>query len=170
MSQLTVEALIEIPQGSQNKYEVDKLTGKVKLDRPLYSAQIYPAEYGYIENTLAKDGDPIDILVFTSFPTFPGCYVKARIIGMLEMIDSGEEDVKLIAVCHRDPRFKHVKTLEDLTPHWLVEVKKFFDTYKDLQGKVVTTGDWCNVDVAQKYLDDAIKAYNEENHHIYTIK
>ncbi len=167
MEHLIIEALIEIPQGSQNKYEIDKLSGKIKLDRPLYSAMIYPAEYGYVENTLAADGDPIDILVFTSFPTFPGCYVKARIIGMLEMTDSGEEDVKLIGVCHHDPRFKHVNALSDLTPHWLVEVRKFFDTYKDLQDKIVETGAWCDVAVAKKFLNEAIESYNQVNKKVY---
>lgn len=162
MKKLIVEALIEIPQGSQNKYEVDKVKNKIKLDRPLYSAMLYPAEYGYVENTLAKDGDPIDILVFTSFPTFPGCYIEARIIGMLEMFDCGDEDVKLIAVCNNDPRFAHVNELKDLPPHYLSEVRHFFDTYKFLQNKEVVTKDWQNVEVANQYLIDAIAAYEND--------
>lgn len=163
MDKLIVEALIEIPSGSQNKYEVDKINNRIILDRPLYSAMLYPAEYGYIENTLAKDNDPIDILVFTSFSTFPGCIIESRIVGMLEMEDSGEEDVKLIAVNNRDPRFDHVDTLEDLPPHYLVEIRHFFDTYKQLQNKVVKTGDWLGIKDAKMYLDDAIKRYPEVN-------
>ncbi|MDF9867223.1 inorganic pyrophosphatase [Bacilli bacterium PM5-3] len=161
MNDTIVEALIEIPQGSQNKYEVDKDKDRIILDRPLYSAMLYPAEYGYIENTLAKDGDPIDILVFASFPTFPGCIIESRIVGMLEMTDSGDEDVKLIAVSNRDPRFSHVKSLEDLPPHYLTEVRHFFDTYKELQKKKVETGAWQDVEVALKYLEDSIERYNK---------
>ena len=160
MENLIVEALIEIPHGSQNKYEVDKAQNRIRLDRPLYSAMLYPAEYGYIENTLAKDGDPIDILVFASFPTFPGCIIESRVIGMLEMEDAGEEDVKLIGVSNRDPRFDHVQTLADLPPHYLKEVRHFFDTYKELQKKEVKTGEWKDVSVALEYLRDALERYN----------
>lgn len=161
MNKLIVEALIEIPSGSQNKYEVDKLNNRIILDRPLYSAMLYPAEYGYIENTLAKDNDPIDILVFTSFPTFPGCIIESRVIGMLEMEDSGEEDVKLIAINNRDPRFDHVDSLDDLPPHYLIEVRHFFDTYKQLQNKVVTTGRWLGIEAARSYLNDALERYQD---------
>lgn len=161
MEELIVEALIEIPHGSQNKYEVDKINDRIILDRPLYSAMLYPGEYGYVENTLAKDNDPIDILVFNSFPTFPGCIIESRIVGMLEMNDSGEEDVKLIAVSNRDPRYDHVQTLDDLPPHYLTEVRHFFDTYKQLQDKVVITGRWLGIEDAKWYLDDAIKRYQK---------
>ena len=92
-----VEARIEIPMGSQNKYEIDHKTGKIKLNRVLYSAAFYPAEYGFIEDTLSEDGDPLDILVLTSSPTFPGCYIDSRIIGAMDMVDSGEVDTKLLA-------------------------------------------------------------------------
>ena len=109
-----VEARIEIPMGSQNKYEVDPKTGKIKLDRVLYSASFYPVEYGFVENTLSLDGDPLDILVFTSSPTFPGCYMDCRIIGGMDMIDSGKEDTKVIAVNVGDPRFDQVTRLGDL--------------------------------------------------------
>ena len=163
MNKLIVEALIEIPSGSQNKYEVDKKNNRIVLDRPLYSAMLYPAEYGYIENTLAKDNDPLDILVFTSFPTFPGCIIESRIVGMLEMEDSGEEDVKMIAVNNRDPRFDHVNVLDELPPHYLTEVRHFFDTYKQLQNKVVKTGDWLGIDQARQYLEDAIKRYQSKD-------
>lgn len=161
MKKIIVDSLIEIPQGSQNKYEIDKRNGRIKLDRPLYSAMLYPGEYGYIENTLALDGDPIDVLVFTSFPTFPGCVICTRIIGMLYMVDNDEEDVKLVGVCNNDPRYAHVETLEDLPPHYLREVRHFFDTYKDLQNKKVETKEWHDADVAKQYLDQAIDRYNK---------
>lgn len=163
MEKLIIDALIEIPSGSQNKYEVDKKNNRIILDRPLYSAMLYPAEYGYIEDTLALDNDPLDILVFTSFSTFPGCTIESRVIGMLEMEDSGEEDVKLIAVNNRDPRFDHVNELDDLPPHYLDELRHFFDTYKQLQNKIVTTGDFLGVDKAREFLNDAIKRYKENN-------
>ena len=100
-----VDALIEIPLGSKNKYEVDHETGRIRLDRVLYSAMIYPAEYGIIENTLAPDGDPLDILVIASEPTFPGCIVPARVLGYMTMIDNCQLEYKLIAVADGDPRY-----------------------------------------------------------------
>lgn len=163
MEKLIIDALIEIPSGSQNKYEVDKVNNRIILDRPLYSAMLYPAEYGYVENTLALDNDPIDILVFTSFSTFPGCTIESRVLGMLEMEDSGEEDVKLIAVNNRDPRFDHVNSLDDLPPHYLEELRHFFDTYKQLQHKKVTTGEFLGVEEAKVFLDDAIKRFQDLN-------
>ena len=155
-----VEALIEIPMGSQNKYEVDKKRHRIKLDRVLYSAIYYPAEYGYVENTLYLDGDPIDILVFTSYATFPGCYIEARIIGALDMIDSGEVDTKLMAVCTGDPRYEHVDTIQDLAPHMLKEVEHFFATYKQLQaGKSTHVLGWLDIPTACRLLDDSFERY-----------
>jgi inorganic pyrophosphatase len=162
MEKLVVQALIEIPQGCQNKYEIDKKSGRIKLDRTLYSAMLYPGEYGYIENTLAKDGDPIDILVFASFPTVPGCLMDVRIIGVLEMEDSGEEDVKLIGVSQNDPRYNHISCLEELPPHYLIEVRSFFDTYKLLNKKEVITGRYLGVEDAYYYLNDARERYYEQ--------
>lgn len=158
-----VEALIEIPMGSQNKYEVDKDSGRIKLDRVLYAPIFYPAEYGYIENTLAGDGDPIDILVFTSYPTFPGCLINARIIGMLDMIDGGKPDVKLIAVCQDDPRYGHVKSFSDFNPHILIEVEHFFKTYKTLQGNVTEVFGWKGYDAAMRELEEAHALYDKVN-------
>lgn len=160
MKKDVVEALIEIPMGSQNKYEVIKESGRIKLDRVLYAPIFYPAEYGYIENTLAGDGDPIDILVFTSYPTFPGCLMDARIIGMLDMVDCGKPDVKLIAVCQDDPRYSHVKSFDDFSPHILIEVEHFFATYKTLQGNVTEVKGWKGYDEAMAELDQAYKNYN----------
>lgn len=128
-----VEARIEIPMGSRNKYEIDHATGKIKLDRVLYSAAFYPAEYGFVENTLSEDGDPLDILVLTSSPTFPGCYIDSRIVGALDMIDSGDVDTKLLAVNIGDPRYEYIHSLKDVPPHLLLEIENFFSTYKTLQ-------------------------------------
>ena len=156
-----VEARIEIPMGSQNKYEISE-DGRIILDRVLYSATFYPAEYGYIENTLSDDGDPLDILVFTSSPTFPGCYIKSRIIGGMDMIDSGEGDTKILAVNVGDPRYDHVNSLEDLSPHYLKEIKNFFQTYKKLQGNKIVVKQFFNTEEALKRLEEARKNYSEK--------
>ena len=140
MEDLVVEALIEIPLNSRNKYEVDHETGRIRLDRVLYSAMIYPTEYGIIENTLAPDGDPLDILVICKDPTFPGCLVPARVLGYLEMIDNGATDYKLISVVDCDPRYDNVRELSDLPAFELDEIRNFFENYKVLQGIEVTTG------------------------------
>ena len=137
-----VHALIEIPLGSKNKYELDKNTGRILLDRVLYAAMIYPAEYGIIENTLAPDGDPLDILVICSEPTFPGCVVPARVLGYLSMVDGGKLDYKLIAVVDCDPRYDDVRELSDLAPFVLKEISNFFANYKVLQGVKVEVGDY----------------------------
>ena len=118
---MLVEALIEIPMGTKNKYEIDTETGRVKLDRVLYSSVMYPAEYGFIPNTLAGDGDALDILVLSTASTFPGCIVNARVLGYLDIIDRGEKDEKVIAVVNNDPRLDHYQKLDDLPDH-----KKFF--------------------------------------------
>ena len=156
-----VEARIEIPMGSQNKYEVDPKTGKIKLDRVLYSASFYPVEYGFVENTLSLDGDPLDILVFTSSPTFPGCYMDCRIIGGMDMIDSGKEDTKVIAVNVGDPRFDQVTRLGDLPPHYLKELHNFFSTYKTLQDKVTQVQGFFEVEEAYQRLEDACERYQK---------
>ena len=157
-----VEARIEIPMGSRNKYEVDEKTGHIKLDRVLYSSVYYPAEYGFVENTRYLDGDPIDILVFTSAPTFPGCYVDCRIIGGMDMIDGGKPDVKILAVNVGDPRYDHINKLEDLPPHYLQEIQNFFLTYKTLQHKKTEVGDFFGVEQACRILDASIARWENE--------
>jgi inorganic pyrophosphatase len=152
---LVVDAFIEIPTGSQNKYEFDKETGRFKLDRVLFSPFHYPTEYGYIENTLAEDGDPLDILVLTSFPTFPGCVIETRVIGVLIMTDDKGKDEKLLGVPTEDPRFRHVQTLEDVAPHILDEIAHFFSVYKDLEKKKVTIDGWEGLETASRLLEEA---------------
>ncbi len=156
-----VNAIIEIPVGTKNKYEVDKEHGKVKLDRVLYSAMTYPAEYGYIENTLAGDGDPLDILVISSEPSFPGCVVPARVIGYLEMYDNGKEDIKIISVVDVDPRYREISKLEDLSSFTLQEIKNFFENYKVLQNMEVIVKDYHSKEEALKVIEDCKSAYEE---------
>ena len=142
MDSNVAHALIEIPLGSKNKYELDKSTGRILLDRVLYAAMIYPAEYGIIENTLAPDGDPLDILVICSDPTFPGCVVPARVLGYLSMVDNGKLDYKLISVVDCDPRYDNVHELSDLPAFVLKEIANFFANYKVLQDVVVEVGNY----------------------------
>ena len=137
-----VDALIEIPLGSKNKYEMDENTGRIKLDRVLYASMIYPAEYGIVEHTLAPDGDPLDILVVCSEPTFPGCIVPARVLGYLEMLDNGKLDYKLISVVDCDPRYDDIHELSDLPSFVLKEIANFFANSKVLQNVPVEVGQY----------------------------
>ncbi len=156
-----IEAVIEIPMGTKNKYEIDKARNRIKLDRVLYSQMTYPAEYGYIEDTLAEDNDPLDILVLASTKTFPGCIVDARVIGSLDMIDNDEKDHKIIAVMENDPRFSHIHQLSDIQEHMLREIKHFFRTYKDLQqNKKVEVNEFHDVEHAENLIDESIERYN----------
>ena len=154
-----VDALIEIPLGSKNKYELDEKTGRIKLDRVLYAAMMYPAEYGIIEQTLAPDGDALDILVICSDPTFPGCTVPARVLGYLDMIDNGKLDYKLISVVDCDPRYNNYQTLSDLTPVILEEIANFFANYKVLQGIKVEVGTYHGRTEAMEVIEACKKAY-----------
>ena len=157
-----VDALIEIPLGSKNKYELDKATGRIRLDRVLYAAMIYPAEYGILENTLAPDGDPLDILVICSDPTFPGCTVPARVLGYLDMYDGGKLDYKLIAVVDCDPRYADVRRLEDLSPFVLKEISNFFANYKVLQDIKVEVGEYHSKEDAIRVIEECRAAWAEK--------
>jgi inorganic pyrophosphatase len=156
-----VDALIEIPLGSKNKYEKDKQTGRIRLDRVLYAAMIYPAEYGVLEDTLAPDGDELDILVICSDPTFPGCTVPARVLGYLDMVDNGKLDYKLISVVDCDPRYASIHELNDLNPFVLEEIANFFANYKVLQGIKVEVGTYHGKDEAMQVIADCRKAWEE---------
>lgn len=159
---MIVDAIIEIPLKTKNKFEIDHVSNRIKLDRVLYSAMTYPAEYGYIENTLANDGDPLDILVISSEPTFPGCVVPARIIGYLAVIDNGFEDYKVISVVDVDPRYKEVKTLSDLSEFTLQEIKNFFQNYKTLQNIKVEVGDYYGIDSTIKLIEQCKENYKNQ--------
>ncbi len=160
---MQVEATIEIPMGTQNKYEVDPKTRRIKLDRVLSSSVSYPSEYGFIENTLAGDKDPLDILVLTTYPTFPGCIIKSRVLGYLELIDNGYTDEKVISVNATDPRYDHIKTIDDLPEHTIEEIKEFFKTYKHLQGINVTVGNVYGLEETLKLIDECKKRFTENN-------
>ena len=155
--------VIEIPMGSKNKYELDKDTGRIVLDRVLYASMMYPAEYGILENTLAPDGDALDVLVICSDPTFPGCVVPARILGYLTMIDGGAIDYKIITVVDCDPRYENIRELEDLSPFVLKEIANFFANYKVLQGISVEVGAFRGREEALKIIEECRRAYAEAN-------
>lgn len=154
-----VDATVEIPFRSRNKYEIDKKKGKIRLDRVLYSAMGYPTEYGTIENTLAPDGDPLDILILTTEPTYPGCIIPARIVGYLKMIDNGKEDFKLISVVDCDPRFNEIKDITDISKFTLKEIKNFFENYKKLQNIEVKVGNYHNKEEALILLEKCRQNY-----------
>ncbi len=156
------EAIIEIPMHTMNKYEIDKEKNRIKLNRVLYSPMTYPAEYGYIEETLALDGDPLDILVLASTKTFPGCVIDARVVGYLDMIDNGDKDEKIIAVVDDDPRLDHIHTIDDIQTHTLREIKHFFKTYKDLQvDGLVEVGEYYSKEEAIELLERYKKNYQK---------
>lgn len=155
-------AVIEIPKNSQNKYEIDKKTGMVSLDRVIYSPMHYPADYGFIPETKAEDGDQTDVLVLGSDPLFPGCVVRVRPIGLLNMIDSGEQDNKILGVQADNPRFDNIKDISDIEKfhtHHLKEIAHFFQTYKELQGKIAVISGWENAESAKKEIAKARKMY-----------
>jgi inorganic pyrophosphatase len=128
-----IDVVIEIPRGSRNKYEIDHETGHIRLDRRLFSATVYPADYGFIPDTLGEDGDPLDALVLLEDPTFPGCWVEARPVGMLWMRDEAGPDAKILCVPPTEPRWRDVDDLRELPEELLEEIKHFFDVYKMLE-------------------------------------
>ena len=161
MDKTVVEALIEIPLGSKNKYEIDHQTGKIHLDRVIYAAMSYPAEYGIIENTLAPDGDPLDILVIASEPTFPGCTVPARVLGYLSTKDNGQEDYKLISVVDCDPRYDNIECLEDISDFVLKEIRNFFQNYKVLQDITVEVGEYHSLEETMMIIQECRQRYQK---------
>ncbi len=157
----TVNALIEIPQGSRSKYEVDKDTGLLRLDRVIYSSFQYPVNYGFIPQTLGQDGDPLDILVLCSQSIHSLCLVEARVIGNMQMIDQGQMDDKIIAVAARDPSVNHISRMEELPQHFLLELKNFFEQYKVLENKKVAIDNFQDQFIACRIITEAINRYKE---------
>lgn len=137
-----MNVIIEIPKYSKNKYEIDKETGIIALDRVMHSAQDYPFDYGFVPQTLFDDGDALDVVLLTTYPLAPGILVKARPVAIMEMIDGGERDDKVIAVPVDDPRFDEVRDIGDLNKHFIKETSHFFETYKKVQNKEVKLGEW----------------------------
>ena len=152
------DVTIEIPKGHRNKYEVDHATGRIRLDRLLFTSTRYPADYGYIEDTLGEDSDPLDALVLLEEPTFPGCVVSARAIGLFHMTDEAGGDDKILMVPSHDPRVAHITELDDVSEFDRLEIQHFFETYKDLEpGKSVEGAHWGGRVEAEKVILEAIQ-------------
>jgi inorganic pyrophosphatase len=165
------DVLIEIPKGNRNKYEVDHATGRMRLDRMLFTSTRYPADYGFIEDTLGEDGDPLDALVLLEEPTFPGCLIRARALGMFRMTDEAGGDDKVLCVPSTDPRMEHLRDIHHVSEFDRLEIQHFFEVYKDLEpGKSVEGATWvgrtdaeAEIIASRKRLDDA-KARGEVHH------
>ena len=156
-----IEAVIEIPLESTNKYEYDKTLGVFRLDRNLYSPVHYPGDYGFIPCTLADDGDPLDVLVLVDEPSFPGCVMEVRPVGVLDMLDQGVPDEKILAVGRGNPRYKDVWNYSEIYPHMLREITHFFAIYKDLEGKRVEIKGWRDASAARAKVVECHSNFNE---------
>ena len=157
-------AMIEIPAGSKVKYEYDKENDCMFVDRILYSSVVYPHNYGFVPETLGEDGDPLDILVIMQEPVFPGCYLKARIIGVMHMTDQGEVDDKLIAVHANDPEYQHITSIYDLPEHRLIEIQSFFMDYKKNENKHVDVSHFSDKQSAVAILEKGHASYLQQIH------
>lgn len=158
---MLVDMLVEIPKGSRNKYEFDHETGRIYLDRMLFTATRYPADYGYIPETLAADGDALDAMALVSEPTFPGCWVRIKPVGLFVMEDQGKEDLKILGVPIGDPVWREAEELSDVPEHLLRELEHFFAVYKDLEGKKTAVDGWREAPEAHAAIERARKAHDE---------
>ena len=159
------DVVVEIPKGSRNKYEVDHETGRVYLDRVLFTSFVYPTDYGFFENTLGLDGDPVDALVLLEYPTFPGVGVKVRPVGVLNMSDEAGSDAKVVVVPFKDPRWSHIQDIEDVPEQTRKEIEHFFARYKDLEpNKFVNIEGWGNAAEAEQIILDGIEKLKVEGH------
>jgi len=156
-----INVIIEIPRGSKNKYEIDKATGLIALDRAMHTAQDYPFDYGFVPQTLWDDSDALDVIVLTTYPLLPGILVRVRPVGLLKMVDGGESDDKLITVPVDDPRWDRAHNIEDVNPHFLKEIEHFFITYKKLQDKEVEIAGFEGKENAEKAFERSISLYKE---------
>ena len=165
MKKESIEVMVEIPKGSRNKYEFDKKNKVIRFDRMLFSAVHYPSDYGFIPNTLALDGDPLDALILVWEPTFPGCVIEASPIGIFVMQDEKGRDEKILCVPVGDPLWNHIKNLSEVPPHLLKEIEHFFSVYKDLEKKKVGIEGWKNKKEALKVIKEARERYlkNKQN-------
>ena len=149
------DVTVEIPKGQRNKYEVDHHTGRIRLDRTLFTATQYPADYGFIEGTLGEDGDPLDALVLVGDPTFPGCRIRARAVGVFHMTDEKGPDEKVICVPLKDPAFMRVHDVHDIAPEFRDEIEHFFQVYKDLEHKQTETFGFGNRADAERVIEES---------------
>lgn len=154
-----VNGIIEIPRGSRAKYELDKDSGMLRLDRVIYSAMYYPANYGFIPQTYCEDKDPLDILIITQVKVVPMCLVPAKIIGVMRMLDNGEADDKLIAVSAGDPSVNHIEDISELPPHTIAELRNFFEDYKKLENKTVQVEEFFGKETALQILQESFDMY-----------
>lgn len=157
-----INTIIEIQKGSKNKYEIDKETGLIALDRVMHTSQDYPFDYGFVPQTLWHDGDAVDVVVLSTYPFAPGILVKVRPVALMDMTDSGEEDAKIIAVPVDDPRWNEVKDLADVNPHTLKEIEHFFLTYKKIQKKDVEVGGFKGKADAENCFTEGMKLYRDK--------
>ncbi|WP_257656936.1 inorganic diphosphatase [Parapedobacter lycopersici] len=158
----SVNAIIEIPKGSKAKYEIDKESGLIKLDRVLFSSVMYPANYGFIPRTYCDDKDPLDILVLCSVDVYPMSVIEAKVIGVMHMIDNGEQDDKIIAVAKHDMSVNYINDLSELPPHTMKEIVRFFQDYKALEHKNVTIEQLFGRSYAYKVIQESIDLYQKE--------
>lgn len=154
-----VRMIVEIPKNCNNKYEYDPKLGVFRLDRSLYSPMHYPGDYGFIPGTLANDGDPVDLIVLTDDPTFTGCMLEARPVGLLRMTDEKGPDEKVLAVPERNPRYEEIQTVDEVFPHVRLEIEHFFDIYKELEGKKTEIKGWLGLKETRQFIRDARKRY-----------
>jgi inorganic pyrophosphatase len=157
-----VNGIIEIPRGTRAKYELDKDSGLIRLDRVLYSSVYYPANYGFIPQTYCEDRDPLDILILSQIEVVPMCIVEAKVIGVMRMRDNGEADDKIIAVAAGDPSVSHYDNIEELPLHTLQEVQSFFEDYKKLEEKEIVVEDFLGKDIAMQIINDAFLLYKDK--------
>ena len=163
---MDVEVTIEIPKGQRNKYEVDHLTGRIRLDRMLFTSTRYPSDYGFIEDTLADDGDPLDALVLLDEPTFPGCMILCRVIGMFRMRDENGNDDKVLCVPARDPRMEHLRDIHHVPEFERLEIQHFFEVYKAIEpGKSVQAEAWADRRAAEAEIEACRKRAAEAIEH-----
>lgn len=155
------DVLIEIPRGSRNKYEYDFDLKRMRFDRMLFSSMMYPADYGFIPETLALDGDPLDVLVLINEPTFPGCVIEVKPIGVFHMADDKGPDEKIICVPVSDPIWNNLNDLSDMNPHLVKEIEHFFQVYKDLENKKVDVGGWGDVNEAREIIHLCVNRFQE---------
>ncbi|WP_440954398.1 inorganic diphosphatase [Methanosarcina sp. Mfa9] len=164
MTERQVESvIIEIPKGSRNKYEYDKEKKVIKFDRMLYSSMVYPSDYGFFPDTLALDGDPLDAMVLTWEPTFPGCVIDVHPVALFDMQDDKGRDEKILCVPVNDPQWNYIETIEQVPPHLLKEITHFFSNYKSMEGKQVDVFGWKGLDTAFKTLKEAKARHLEQN-------
>ena len=156
-----VNSIIEIPKGSKGKYELDKKSGLLKLDRVLYSSVHYPANYGFIPQTYCDDKDPLDILVICSIDVDPLCIIESKVIGLMRMIDNNEKDDKIIAVAKNDMAVNYINDINELPPHTIVELRRFFEDYKKLEHKEVVVEEFFGKNEAFKIVNEAVELYEE---------